>query len=146
MYRRVHNLLPLKGTVRRDFRLQVFFMNQFPKPLSIQLELFQFFFKNSWRYSRLKVHHWCRWHQWQMEKIFNQDSLIFLHLLVVELTNRSFFSFKFTLRCQQSDIVPIICHWYQQHQWYRRQNFPPVTLIPVVHRDLRISPQFFANF
>jgi hypothetical protein len=43
--------------------------------------------------------------------------------------------------CQQSDIVPFIflvllipvaiCHRYQQHQRYRWQNFPPVSLIPV---------------
>jgi hypothetical protein len=25
------------------------------------------------------------------------------------------FAFKFTLRCLQPDIVPIICHWCQQH-------------------------------
>ncbi len=30
------------------------------------------------------------------------------HLCVVELTYRYIFSFKFTLRCQQFDIVPII--------------------------------------
>ncbi len=23
-------------------------------------------------FEKLKVHHWCRWHRWQMEKIFNQ--------------------------------------------------------------------------
>ncbi len=35
---------------------------------------------------------------------------LFGHLWVVELTYRSIFSFKFTLRCQQSDINPIISH------------------------------------
>jgi hypothetical protein len=47
------------------------------------------------------------------------------------------FAFKFTLRCLQPDIVPIICHQYEQHQLYQRQNLPPVALIPVVHLDLR---------
>jgi hypothetical protein len=28
------------------------------------------FFENSRRYSRLKVHHWCQRHRWQMGKIF----------------------------------------------------------------------------
>jgi hypothetical protein len=51
------------------------------------------------------------------------------------------FSFKFTLRCQQSDIVPIICHRYQQHQRYLWQNLSPVSLILVVHLHLRISLQ-----
>jgi hypothetical protein len=35
----------VKGTVLRDFRLQIFFLNQFPKPLSIPLEPFQIFLK-----------------------------------------------------------------------------------------------------
>jgi hypothetical protein len=41
-------------------------------------------------------------------KIFNQKSLniFFGHIWIVELTHR----FKFYLRCNQSDIVPIISH------------------------------------
>ncbi len=41
------------------------------------------FFENSQRYSRLKVHHWCHWHRWQMEKIFSQKNwnyLVWTHL------------------------------------------------------------------
>ncbi len=38
-----------------------------------------------------------------------------------------------------------ICHQYQQHQRYRKQNLPPVTLIPVVHLHLRISPRIFGK-
>ncbi len=64
------------------------------------------------------------------------------------------FSFKFTLRSQQSDSVPIICrwcrwhwwqicHWYQQHQGYWWQNLLPLSLILVVHLDLWISPRIF---
>jgi hypothetical protein len=33
--------------------------------------------------------------------------------------------------------------WYQRHQRYRRQNLPPVSLIPVVNLDLQIFPRFF---
>ncbi len=58
-----------------------------------------------------------------MEKIFNYKSFnhLFGHLweVHVELTYRYIFAFKFTLRSQQPDIVPIIrwqiclrCHWY----------------------------------
>jgi hypothetical protein len=70
------------------------------------------------------------------------------------------FWFKFTFRCQQPDIVPIICHRRRWHwrqintrgtggnicprcRWYRRQfatgvvdtggNLPPVSLTPVVN-------------
>jgi hypothetical protein len=43
--------------------------------------------------------------------------IIFLgHLWLVVLTYRLIFSFKFLLRCHQSDIVSIICHRYQQLQ------------------------------
>ncbi len=46
---------PIKGTVSRDFRLLVFFMNQFlPSPWVYYLGRFEFF-RNSRRYSKLKV-------------------------------------------------------------------------------------------
>ncbi len=70
----------IKGTVPRDFRLLVFFMDQFPpQPLSIPLG----------RYSQLEVHHRCHWHLWQMEKSSIRKILIilFYHLWIVELTN-----------------------------------------------------------
>jgi hypothetical protein len=68
--------------------------------------------------------------------------ILFGHLWEVELTYRYIFAFKFTLSPQQPDIVPIICHRYQQHlrNWW--QNLPPVSLIAVVHLDLRISSNF----
>jgi hypothetical protein len=45
-----------------------------------------------------------------MEKIFNHKcfNILFGHLWEVELTYRYIFAFKFTLRSQQPDIVPII--------------------------------------
>jgi hypothetical protein len=48
---------------------------------------------------------------WQMEKssIRKGLNIFFGHLRVVELTYRQMFFFKFTLRCKQSYIVPIIC-------------------------------------
>jgi hypothetical protein len=36
--------------------------------------------------------------------------ILFGHLWVVELTYILIFAFKFSLRCLQPDIVPIICH------------------------------------
>jgi hypothetical protein len=52
-------------------------------------------------------------------------------------------NFFLQVQFQQSDIVPIICHRYPQHQRYRWQNLLPVSLTPVVHLHLRISPQIF---
>jgi hypothetical protein len=39
-----------------------------------------------------------------------------------------------------------ICRWYQQHQRNLWQNLPLVSLIPVVHLDLRISPRILKKF
>jgi hypothetical protein len=53
-----------------------------------------------------------------MEKISIRKILIILfgHLWVVEETHIKIFAFKFNFRCQQPDIVPIICLWSQQDQ------------------------------
>jgi hypothetical protein len=40
----------------------------------------------------------------------------------------------------------IICHRYQQYQWYRWQTLPPMSLILVVHLQFRIYPQIFKKF
>ena len=83
-------------------------------------------------------------------------TILFGHLWEVELTYRYSFAFKFIVRSQQPDIVPIIipnyrnvdetggkfaaCRsyqlGYQQHlrNWW--QNLPLVSLIPVVHLNL----------
>ncbi len=51
--------LLLKGSLTRDIRLHVFFMNQCPPgPPSIPLE--PNFFENSRRYSRINVYHRCQ--------------------------------------------------------------------------------------
>ncbi len=62
----------------------------FPQAPEYTIRVVSIFFENSWRYSQLKVHHRCRWHRWQMEKIYNHKSLIILfgHLWEVELSYR----------------------------------------------------------
>jgi hypothetical protein len=48
----------LKGTVSRDFLLQVFFMNHLPpSPKNNIREVISNFFENSQRYSQVKLHH-----------------------------------------------------------------------------------------
>ncbi len=61
----------LKGTVSRDFLLLVFFMNQFPQAPEYLIRTVSNLFENSRRYLQLNVDHRCRWHRWQMKKIFN---------------------------------------------------------------------------
>ncbi len=94
----------LKGTVSRNFRLLVFFTNQFPptpQAPEYTIRAVSNFFENSRRYSQLKV-----------------------------------------------------CYRYQQHKQNWRQNLSPVSLtpvtnlprvslIPVVHLYMRISPRIF---
>jgi hypothetical protein len=65
MYAGNHNffsptIMRLKGTVSRDFRLLVFFMNQFPPSPLYTIRAVSNFFENLRRYSQLKVHHRCR--------------------------------------------------------------------------------------
>ncbi len=104
----------------RDFRLQVFFVNQFPpKPLSIPLRPFQICSKTccdigSSRCTTGVVTGGNR-KNLQKGQIF---IILFWYLWVVELTYRYIFYFRFTVRCKQSDIVPIICHWCQRHRWF----------------------------
>jgi hypothetical protein len=48
---------PLKGTVPRDFLLQVFFINHLPQAPVNNIRIISNFFENSGRYSQVKVHH-----------------------------------------------------------------------------------------
>ena len=99
--------------------------------------------------------------------------VLFGHLWEVGLTYRYIFAFEFTLRSQQPDIVPIICHLFHWHRWQILSPVSttlaklvakfaadvvdtggkfdavvlipaaillPVSLIPVVHLDLQITP------
>ncbi len=90
---------PFKGTVTRDFlRLHDFSLISFLQALSIPLEPFKFFSKirGVIHSSRCTI---------GAGVVF----IVFLGLLwEVELTYRLLFSFKFTLRCQHSDIVTIL--------------------------------------
>jgi hypothetical protein len=47
----------LKGTVPRDFSLQICFMNEFPQASENPIRAFQIFFKNARRYLQLKMHY-----------------------------------------------------------------------------------------
>ncbi len=64
----------LKGQCHEIFCFWLFYESVSPQPQSIPLRPFRIFFQNSRRYSQLKVDHLCRWHRWQMKKIFNQKN------------------------------------------------------------------------
>ncbi len=71
-----HTIAGLKRTVSRDFLLLVFLWISFPPALECPIRTVSNFFQKSRRYSQLKVDHRCRWHHWQMKKIFNQKNFI----------------------------------------------------------------------
>ncbi len=64
----------IKGTVSRDFLRLAFLWISFPPTPECPVRTVSNFFENSRRYSQLKVDHRCRWHRWQIKKIFNQKN------------------------------------------------------------------------
>ncbi len=64
-----------KGTVPRDFSTSSFFMNNFTSSSEYLIRAVSNIFQKIWGdICSVQVHHRWHWHQWQMEKIFNQRS------------------------------------------------------------------------
>ncbi len=82
--------------------------------------------------------------KWKKSSIIKVLIILCGHLWEVELTYRCIFAFKFTLRSHSAA-------WYCSHYLPPVSTtlaklvarLPPVSLIPVVHLDLRISPRIF---
>ncbi len=55
----------IKGSLTRDFRLQIFSLISVPQAPKYSFGAFLNFFENSRRYSRINVYHRCQWHRWQ---------------------------------------------------------------------------------
>ncbi len=99
--------------VLKIFAFHFFSWISFPQAPEYTMRAVSNFFKNSLRYSQLKAHQRCRWHQWQMEKIFNQKN--FNYFVWTPFCRRvniyiKFLFFTFTSRCLQPDMVPNHCH------------------------------------
>ncbi len=108
----------LKGQCHEIFDFMFFYESASPTPLSKPLGRFRK--KNSRRYSQLKVHHRGRWHRWQMKKSSIRSFNYFFGIPLWSRIIQRNFSLKFTVRCHQSDIVPIIC---RRCRWYRWCTF-----------------------
>ncbi len=131
-----------KGKVSQGFLLLVFFMNHFPQAPEYPIRVVSNFCENSWRHSQLKVHHGYRWHRWQMEKIFNHKN--FNCFVWKPLESRVNLPIHFCLQVH----FKVSAAWYWSHylppvSLTQVANLLPVSLIPVVHLDLRISPRIF---
>jgi hypothetical protein len=104
---KIHNL---KGQCHEIFNIWFFRESVSPKPLNTIRAVLNFF-ENSRRYSQLKgTGVFDTGGKWKKSSIIKVFIVLFGHLWEVELTYRYIFAFKFTLRSQQPDIVPIICH------------------------------------
>ncbi len=138
----------LKEQYHEIFDFRFFSWINFPPAPEYPIRTVSNYFENSWRYSQLKVHHWCCWHWWQIKKIFYQK-IFFLHLWVVDSTYRLILFFKLTLSCQQFYSVPIICHWCC---WHRQQITPLVSLkpaanlLPVSMKPVANLPQYHQHY
>jgi hypothetical protein len=114
---------PFKGTVPRDF--QGFFHESVsPKPQNIPKEPFWVFSKICRGIRSPRCTTSGKWKKSSMRKVLN---IFFGHFWVVELTYGYIFFFKFTLRPEQFDIVPIIWHRWQIYRWCRRYQWWTLT-------------------
>ncbi len=101
------------------------------QPLIIPLGPFKIFVENLRKDSQLKVHLRCLDTRWEMEKICNQKS--FHYFFWTPLGSRFIIWINFFLQV----------HFKLSAVWYCSHCLPPALLIPVVHRDWRISPRIF---
>ncbi len=122
----------LKGQCHEIIEFWFFSWISFPQDPEYTIRAVSNYFEKSRRYSQIKVHHPCRFPfatgvidtggKWK--KIFNHKSVNYFVLTPSgsRVNFRHIFAFKFTLRSQQPDIVPITCprcRWHR-HQIYRR--------------------------
>ncbi len=114
----------LKGQCHEIFDFWFFSWISFPQAPEYTIRTVSIFVKNSRRYSRLKVHHRCRWHRWQMEKIFNQKNL----------GSRVNIYINFCLQVHFKESAAWYCfHILPQVSLTPAANLPPISLTPVAN-------------
>ncbi len=165
--RRVGYYFPgvLKGQCHDIFCFWFFSCISFPPAPEYSIKTVSNFFKNSRRYSQLKVCHRCQRHRWQIEKILNQKN--FNNFVWSPLGSRGNIYINFCLQVHFQVSAAWYCSNYlptvstTQGELVAKfaagvvdtggkfaagvvdtsGNMPPVSLTPVVHLDLRISPR-----
>ncbi len=149
-----------KGTVPWDFGFQVFSWISFPQAPEYHIRAVSNLFEilgdiRSSRCTTVVVDTIGKWKKSSIRKVL---IILFVHPWEVELACRYIFFFKFTLRCKQSDNVPIICHWCQIYRRCRTggnlplvslalaANLPLVSLTPVANLLLVSTTLAVAKF
>ncbi len=120
----------LKGQCHEIFCFWFLSWISFPQASDYTIRAVPNFFENSRRYSQLKVCHRCQWHQWQMEKIFNQKN--FNNFIWSPLGSRGNIYINFCLQVH----FQVSAAWYYSNylspvSMTPVANLPPVSLIPV---------------
>ncbi len=137
-------LVSLKGQCHEIFDFWFFSWISFPQAPEYTIRAVSNFFKNSRRYSQLKVHHRCCWHRWQMEKIFNEKN--FNYFVWTLLGSRVNIYINFCLQVH----LKVSAVWYCFHylpvvslplslppvSLTPAANLPPVSLTPVANLPL----------
>ena len=91
-----HSQMTLKGQCHEIFCFWFFSSISFPPAPEYPIRTVSNFFENSRRYSQLNIDHRCRWHRWQMKKIFNQK--IFYNFVGTLLDSRVNINIHFSLQ------------------------------------------------
>jgi hypothetical protein len=125
----------LKGQCHEIFRFWFFSSISFPPAPEYPIKTVSYFFENSRRNSQLKIDHRCRWHRWQMRKIFNQKN--FNNFVGTPLDSRVNTYIHFCLQVH----FKVSAAWYLSHclppvSTTPVANSPPVSLIPVANCHL----------
>ncbi len=118
----------LKGQCHGIFDFWFFSWISFPQASEYTITAISNFFENSRRYSRLKVHHLCQQHRWQMEKIFKQKN--FHNFVWSPLGSRVNIFINFCLQVQ----FKVSAAWYCFHY------LPPVSTTPVANLPVSLIP------
>ncbi len=119
------SVIHLKGQCHEIFDFCFFSWISFPQASEYTTTAISNFFENSQRYSRLKVHHRCQRHRWQIEKIFKQKN--FNNFVWATLGSRFNIYINFCLQVH----FKVSAAWYCSHylppairhrrRWHQRQ-------------------------
>ncbi len=110
------NTFHLKGQCHEIFDSGFFHESVSPKPLSRPFQILSKI-REDIRSSRCTTNVVDTGGKWKKSSIIKVLIICLDTFWEVELAYRYIFAFKFTLRSQQPDIVPIICRRYRWHRW-----------------------------
>ncbi len=114
-------VIDLKGQCHEIFDFCFFSWISFPQAPEYTNRAVSNFNENSRRYSQLKVHHRCRWHRWQMAKIFKLKNFNFFVWTPLGSRVNIYINFCFQVQFKMTAA------------WYCTHYLPPVSLLPVAN-------------